>query len=64
MSIPAHRSPPDSKVSPGAVDVASLYLTHARQVMRWATRLGGPGIDVEDVVHPLIGETQHDPTRH
>jgi RNA polymerase sigma-70 factor (ECF subfamily) len=37
-----------------AVDIAALYRAHARTVARWAARLGGPGIDVEDVVHEVF----------
>ena len=34
--------------------IASLYRTHAAQVERWVTRLGGPGIDAEDVVQEVF----------
>jgi RNA polymerase sigma factor (sigma-70 family) len=36
------------------LDVAALYRTHARTVLRWATRLGGPGIDAEDVAQDVF----------
>jgi RNA polymerase sigma-70 factor (ECF subfamily) len=36
------------------VDVDALYRAHERTVLRWATRLGGPGIDVEDVVQEVF----------
>jgi RNA polymerase sigma-70 factor, ECF subfamily len=45
----AHLEPATS-----AVDVAVLYRVHERTVMRWAARLGGPGIDVEDVVQEVF----------
>ena len=52
----AVRSPaatdPDPVDSP--VDMARLYRAHERRVMRWAARLGGPGIDVEDVVQDVF----------
>jgi RNA polymerase sigma-70 factor (ECF subfamily) len=38
----------------GAVDVEELYRLHARSVARWAARLGGPGVDVEDVVQEVF----------
>jgi RNA polymerase sigma-70 factor (ECF subfamily) len=37
-----------------APDVDALYRAHGRTVLRWATRLGGPGIDAEDVVHDVF----------
>src|SRR5437762_790496 len=37
-----------------APDVASLYRTHAAKVGRWAARLGGPSIEVEDVVQEVF----------
>jgi len=37
-----------------APDVASLYRTHASKVGRWAARLGGPSIEVEDVVQEVF----------
>jgi RNA polymerase sigma-70 factor, ECF subfamily len=36
------------------VDIAALYRAQARTVARWAARLGGPGIDVEDAVHEVF----------
>jgi RNA polymerase sigma-70 factor, ECF subfamily len=35
-------------------DVAALYRAHAATVARWAALLGGPAIDVEDVVHEVF----------
>jgi RNA polymerase sigma-70 factor (ECF subfamily) len=37
-----------------APDVASLYRMHAAKVGRWAARLGGPSIEVEDVVQEVF----------
>ena len=37
-----------------APDVASLYRAHAAKVGRWAARLGGPSIEVEDVVQEVF----------
>src|SRR5262245_49120800 len=44
-------TPPDDA---GAPDVASLYRTYAAKVGRWAARLGGPSIEVEDVVQEVF----------
>jgi len=32
----------------------SLYRTHVHLVGRWAARLGGPGLDLEDTVHEVF----------
>jgi RNA polymerase sigma-70 factor, ECF subfamily len=48
------RAEADRARSPGPVNVGDLYKTHAPTVARWATRLGGPGIDAEDVVHEVF----------
>jgi hypothetical protein len=32
----------------------SLYRTHVHQVGRWAARLGGPALDLEDTVHDVF----------
>jgi RNA polymerase sigma-70 factor (ECF subfamily) len=41
-------------VADTSVDVDALFRAHMRTVMRWAARLGGPGIDVEDVVQEVF----------
>jgi len=48
------RAEPDRARSPEPVNVGDLYKMHAATVARWATRLGGLGIDVEDVVHEVF----------
>jgi RNA polymerase sigma-70 factor, ECF subfamily len=44
----------DSISADPARDLEALYRAHQRTVMRWAARLGGPGIDVEDVVQDVF----------
>ncbi len=39
---------------PARPTFARLYQDHARQVVRWATRLGGPGIEAEDIVQEVF----------
>lgn len=39
---------------PASRDLDTLYRDHASSVARWASRLGGPGIDVEDVVQDVF----------
>jgi RNA polymerase sigma-70 factor (ECF subfamily) len=36
------------------IDLASVYRRHADAVATWTRRLGGPDIDVEDVVHEIF----------
>ena len=35
-------------------DAASIYRVHVHQVSRWAERLAGPYLDVEDIVHEVF----------
>jgi RNA polymerase sigma factor (sigma-70 family) len=35
-------------------DADNLYRTHVQQVGRWAARLGGPALDLEDTVHEVF----------
>jgi RNA polymerase sigma-70 factor (ECF subfamily) len=35
-------------------DITELYQNHGAQVARWASRLGGPGVDVDDVVQEVF----------
>ena len=41
-------------VKPSPPDVGSLYQAHVRQVARWAERLAGPTLEVEDIVHEVF----------
>jgi len=36
------------------LDPDSLYRMHVHQVSRWAARLGGPALDLEDTVHEVF----------
>jgi RNA polymerase sigma-70 factor, ECF subfamily len=52
---PVPRSPDDSDASrPGRDDAASLFEAHADEVATWASRLGGPLLDVEDAVQEVF----------
>lgn len=35
-------------------EVVEVFRRHAPDVARWATRLGGPGVDVEDIVQEVF----------
>src|SRR5438552_1977251 len=37
-----------------APDLGRAYRQHAADVSRWARRLGGPGVDAEDVLHEVF----------
>ncbi len=39
---------------PAVVDIEELYREHARRVARWASRLGGAGVEPEDVLHEVF----------
>ncbi len=38
----------------GSSSLDAVYRAHAAAVARWAARLGGPGVDLEDVVHDVF----------
>jgi RNA polymerase sigma-70 factor (ECF subfamily) len=48
----ARRQPAEPTAAPP--EIASLYRSHAAQVERWVVRLGGPGVDAEDVVQEVF----------
>jgi len=57
----AHGPPGDEDPRPaparedGApLDLQAIYRSHADDVARWARRLGGPEMDIEDVVHEVF----------
>ncbi len=55
--LPSRAGSSPSLSTPGETfvpDVASLYRTYATKVGRWAARLGGPSIEVEDVVQEVF----------
>ena len=37
-----------------SLDIGALYTEHVHQIARWAERLGGPDLDLEDVVHDVF----------
>lgn len=45
-----------SDVAPwqSAAGLAEVYRTHASTVARWVARLGGPGVEVEDLTHEVF----------
>jgi RNA polymerase sigma-70 factor (ECF subfamily) len=49
---PADRLPEEPGA--GALDLEEIYRQYARRVGGWAARLGGPGLDPEDVTHEVF----------
>ncbi|MHB8873727.1 MAG: RNA polymerase sigma factor [Myxococcaceae bacterium] len=49
-----NRSPLVQEDAGQPLALSEVYRRHARQVGRWAARLGGPAIDVEDVVQEVF----------
>lgn len=52
MSLPPAADEPAGRPQP--LDTAALYAAHVQQVARWAERLAGPALDLEDVVHEVF----------
>jgi RNA polymerase sigma-70 factor, ECF subfamily len=53
-TVASNTSTTDPLPDDASLDVGALYRTHGRTVMRWAARLGGPGIDAEDVAQDVF----------
>jgi RNA polymerase sigma-70 factor (ECF subfamily) len=53
FALRAHENPTDDD-RPVAPSLDWLYRAHAATVARWAAHLGGPRLDVEDVVHEVF----------
>ena len=55
VSLPIPRSRADeAEEPPPELDVGAVYRAHGPAVLRWAKRLGGPGIDAEDVAQDVF----------
>jgi RNA polymerase sigma-70 factor (ECF subfamily) len=57
-SAPELSAPLATDVQPWTVE--EVYRRHAVLVIRWASRLGGPALDVEDVVQDVFVRVQKD----
>jgi RNA polymerase sigma-70 factor (ECF subfamily) len=42
------------EVAAQRLDLAAIYRQHAHSVAVWARRMGGPGLDIEDIVHEVF----------
>jgi RNA polymerase sigma-70 factor (ECF subfamily) len=45
---------PIAPPKPEPLEIGALYRAHAQTVARWAARLGGPTVDVDDVVQEVF----------
>jgi RNA polymerase sigma-70 factor (ECF subfamily) len=54
MSLRSSETTPAAEESSPVPTLDALYRAHAGPVARWAARLGGPGYDVEDLVHEVF----------
>lgn len=51
---PAGRSQPLAQPLAQPLDAGELYAAYVHQIARWAERLAGPALDLEDVVHEVF----------
>jgi RNA polymerase sigma-70 factor, ECF subfamily len=49
----------EASVSDGPMDFDGVYRTYVERVARWAARLGGPDLDVDDVVQEVFVAVHH-----
>lgn len=54
MSLPSSDADAPVERESTALDLDAIYRAHAPTVARWANRLAGPGIDVDDLVHDIF----------
>ncbi|MEN9581856.1 MAG: hypothetical protein RJA70_4865, partial [Pseudomonadota bacterium] len=54
MTAPALHAPDSNDEPKGELTLASVYRDHVRHVSRWAARLGGPGLDRDDITHDVF----------
>jgi RNA polymerase sigma-70 factor (ECF subfamily) len=54
MNPQAETKPAPAPLQGAGGDLGALYRAHAQSVARWAARLGGPAMDVEDVVQEVF----------
>jgi len=54
VARPALGDGPEEAIAGAPLDVETIYCERADDVARWARRLGGPEIDVEDIVHEVF----------
>jgi RNA polymerase sigma-70 factor (ECF subfamily) len=54
VMVRAAGRPEGSEGKPAELTFEDVYNTHVQSVARWAARLGGPGVDVEDLTQEVF----------
>jgi RNA polymerase sigma-70 factor (ECF subfamily) len=54
MTLPDPDLAPAARAVDPILDLDAIYRAHASTVARWANRLAGPGVDVDDLVHDIF----------
>jgi len=54
VTVPSRERKAGEPREPQALDFDAVYQEHAQNVARWVARLGGPGVDVEDVTQEVF----------
>ena len=54
VTVPSPEPDAGKGVAPDALQFDAFYQTHVETVARWAGRLGGPGVDVEDITQEVF----------
>ena len=54
MTVPAPDHDANRRRERTSPDFDAVYRAHAQTVTRWAARLGGPGVDVEDITQEVF----------
>lgn len=52
--LPAEQAATPARAGAQPASLEEIYRAHAAAVSRWAERLAGPGVDLEDVVHDVF----------
>ena len=54
VTLPLPDANQDEQRARAGLDLETIYRAHAQTVARWATRLGGPGVDAQDIVQEVF----------
>lgn len=54
VTVPSPKAEAGGNRAPGTLDFDAVYQAHAQTVARWAARLGGPGVDAEDITQEVF----------
>lgn len=54
LRTPPAELAPEASEACGPIDPEAIYRRHGARVSRWAARLAGPGLDLDDIVHDVF----------